>query len=144
MEKIVKQLNWCYYGVMVATLIVLGVMYYLFSKGLFEVIDPMTDLGKALQFAVYIVALMAIPFGLYLIKWIKPTTLERYKELAACRIFMIGGVMPTAIIFFYLLGGHRPLMWVAGMSAIAWYFTKPTVGKIEAEMTPEDPNAPTY
>ena len=36
------------------------------------------------------------------------------------------------------------MMWLAAMSAVAWYFTKPTLGKMEQEMTPKDPNEPTY
>ena len=48
------------------------------------------------------------------------------------------------IAFFYLLGTHRPMMWLAGMSAIAWYFTKPTLAKMEQEMKPEDPNEEKY
>jgi hypothetical protein len=60
------------------------------------------------------------------------------------RIVLVGGIMPVAIAAFYLLGGYRPMMWVAAMAAVAWYFTKPTLGKLEQEMKPEDPNIPTY
>jgi len=144
MEKIVKQLNWFYYGIMVLTLIALCIMYYMFDKGLYEPIDPMSELGKTLQYVPIIAALIGIPLGLYLIKWLKPDTLDKYKDLAICRIIMVGGSMPVAIIFFYLLGAHRPMMWVAAMAAVAWYFTKPTVGKIEAEMKPKDPNQEDY
>ena len=52
--------------------------------------------------------------------------------------------MPMNIAFYYLLGMYKPLMWLAAMSAVAWYFTKPTIGKMEIEMTPKDPNEPTY
>jgi hypothetical protein len=36
------------------------------------------------------------------------------------------------------------MLWVAAIAAVAWYFTKPTLGKMEQEMQPEDPNMPTY
>ena len=144
MEEIVKKLNWFYYGIMVLTLIALGVMYYMFYHNMYEPLDPQSTLGSTLQYVVIIAALMGIPFGLYLMKWLKPDTLEKYEQLAICRIVMVSGTMPFAIIIFYLLGGYRPMMWVAAMAAVAWYFTKPTVGKIEAEMKPDDPNEEKY
>ena len=57
---------------------------------------------------------------------------------------MIGLVMPASIIIYYYLGAYRPMMWVAAIAAIAWYFTKPTLGKLEQEMKPKDPNAEDY
>ena len=87
---------------------------------------------------------MCIPFGLYLIKWKKPKTLEEYEQLASIRILVVGGIMLPAILIYFLLGCYRPMIWVAAISAVAWYFTKPTLGKLEQEMKPEDPNMPTY
>jgi hypothetical protein len=143
-EKVVKTLNWYYYGTMVLALIALVVIYYMLSRGVFEPLDPQSEAGSTLQFAVIIVALMTIPLGLYLIKWKKPQTLEKYQELATARILMIGLVMPASIIIYYYLGAYRPMMWVAAIAAVAWYFTKPTLGKLEQEMKPKDPNAEDY
>ena len=144
MEQIVKKLNWYYYGIMVLTLIVLSVFYYMFSKQMYEPLDPMSQLGTTLQYAAIFLTLAAIPLGLYLVKWTKPQNEEKYLEVATMRILMVGLTMPVGIAFFYLMGGHRPMMWLAAIGAIAWYFTKPTIGKMEKEMTPEDPNMPTY
>ena len=144
MEKVVRTLNWYYYGVMVISLIALTVMYYLFSKGMFEPLDTMSTLGMTLQYVVIFLALICIPGGLYMIKFFKPDTLEKYRNLAICRIIVVSGTMPLGIITFYLFGGYRPMLWVAAIAAIGWYFTKPTIGKIEAEMKPEDPNEETY
>ena len=143
-EKIIRTLNWYYYGVMVFTLIILGVMYYLVTRPDFEPVNTMETLGMILQYAAIGMTLIAIPFGLYMIKWLKPDTLEKYRELATARILSIGLTMPMNIAFFYLLGCYKPLMWLAAMSAIAWFFTKPTLGKLEAEMKPEDPNEEKY
>lgn len=143
-EKIIRHLNWMYYGVMVAAIVAYTAMYYAVSKGTLEFTDPNSELGQTLQFVVIIMALTCIPFGLYLIKWKKPKTLEEYEPLAAIRIFVVGGIMTPAILFYFLLGCYRPMIWVAAISAVAWYFTKPTLAKMDKEMTPEDPNIPTY
>lgn len=143
-EKIIRALNGYYYGVMVLTLIVLGLMYYLTLQPDFEPIDTMVQMGMTLQYIGIGITLLVIPLGLYLVKLLKPDTLEKYKSIATGRILMVGLTMPMNIAFYYLLGCYRPMMWLAAMSAIAWYFTKPTLGKLEAEMKPKDPNAEDY
>ena len=143
-NQVIRTLNWYYYGVMVFTLIILGVMYYLTSQPDFEPVNPMESLGMILQYAAIGMTLVAIPLGLYLVKWRKPTTLEKYQEVATGRILTVGLTMPMNIAFFYLLGTYRPMMWLAAISAIAWFFTKPTLGKLEQEMTSEDPNEEKY
>ena len=143
-NQVIRTLNWYYYGVMALTLIILGVMYYLTSQPDFEPVNPTEQLGMILQYAAIGATLVAIPFGLYMVKWAKPVTLEKYQEVATGRILAVGLTMPMNIAFFYLLGTYRPLMWLAAMSAIAWFFTKPTLGKLEQEMTLEDPNEEKY
>lgn len=143
-EKIIRALNGYYYGVMILTLIVLGAMYYLTSRPDFEPISPMEHFGMILQYISMGITLFAIPFGLYTIKLFKPATYEEYKNVATARILIVGLTMPLNIAFYYLFGAYQPMMWLAAMSAIAWYFTKPTIGKMEQEMKPKDPNAEDY
>lgn len=143
-EKINRTLNFYYYGVMVFTLIILGVMYWLCSQEDFTPFNPMENLGMILQYVAIGTTLVAVPLGLYLIKLTKPKTLTDYANAATGRILVVGLTMPMNIAFFYLLGGHRPMMWLAAIAAIAWYFTKPTLGKMEQEMTPDDPNEEKY
>ena len=143
-EKIIRTLNGYYYGVMVFTLIVLGAMYYLTSQPDFEPLAPLEQVGMILQYVAIGVALVAIPFGLYMVKLFKPDTLEKYKEIATGRILVVGLTMPMNIAFYYLFGCYKSMMWLAAMSAIAWYFTKPTIGKMDQEMKPQDPNQETY
>lgn len=143
-NKIIRTLNGYYYGIMAFTLIILGVMYYLTSKPDFEPVSPMEQVGMILEYAAIGLTLVAIPLGLYLVKWKKPETLEKYKEAAMTRICMVGITMPMNIVMYYLFGCYKPMMWLAAMSAIAWYFTKPTLGKMEQEMKPKDPNAEDY
>ena len=144
MEQTVKKLNWYYYGVMVLTLIILGVMYYLTSKPDFEPINPLESVGVILQYAAIGVTLVAVPFGLYTVKLFKPQTLDKYEEVAKARILTVGLTMPMNIAFYYLLGTYQSMLWLAGISAIAWYFTKPTLGKVEEEMDQSTNNEETY
>jgi len=144
MEQVVRKLNWIYYGQMVITLIVLTAMYYAFSKGLYEPLDVLSQTGVTVQYALIFDALVTIPLGLYLIKFFKPQTEEKYFKLAAARILLVSNTMPLGIAAYYWMGGYRSMFWIAAISAIAWYFSKPTLAKMDKEMTPEDPNMPTY
>ncbi len=143
-EKVIKHLNWCYYGIMGFTLIVLGGMYYLASRPDFEPLSPMEQPGMFLQYMAMGLTLIAIPFGLYTVKLFKPDTYEKYEGVAAQRILVVGFTMPMNIAFYYLFGCYKSMMWLAAMSAIAWYFTKPTIGKMDQEMKPKDSNEETY
>ena len=144
MEQVVRKLNWIYYGQMVIALIVLSAMYYAFSKGLYEPLDTLSHTGIILQYIVIIDALVTIPFGLYLVKLFKPQTDEAYFKLAATRILLVSNAMPLGIFAFYYMGAYRSMLWVAAIAAIAWYFTKPTIGKMEQEMKFGDKNEETY
>lgn len=144
MEQVVRKLNWIYYGQMVIALIVLTAMYYAFSKGLYEPIDTLSHNGIVLQYIVIIDALLTIPFGLYLIKLFKPQTDQAYFKLAATRILLVSNAMPLGIFAYYIMGCYQSMLWVAAIAAVSWYFTKPTVGKMEQEMKFGDKNEETY
>ena len=143
-KDVIKNLNWYYYGVMVFTLIILAVMYYLASRPDFETLAPGSEIGMILQYVVIGLALLGIPAGLYSVKFLKPDTLEKYERIATFRILIIGLNMPLAVCAYYLMGYYQSMMWVAAIAAIGWYFTKPTLGKLEQEMKPKDPNEETY
>lgn len=144
MEQVVKKLNWIYYGQMVIALIVLTAMYYASQKGLFEPLDSLSPKGVKVQYFIIIDALITIPLGLYLVKLFKPQTEKKYFKLAATRILLVSNTMPLGIAAFYWMGAYKSMLWVAAISAIAWYFSKPTLGKMESEMKPKDPNEETY
>ena len=145
-QKIVKQLNWYYYGIMVFSLIVLTAMYAMREKGVYNLLNYQSQTGQLIQYVVIFDMLITIPLGLYLIKWRKPTDLKKYRKLATLRILLVGNSMPLGIVAHYLMGTpqYSSMLWIAAIAAIAWYFTKPTVGKVIKETTPEDPNTPTY
>ncbi len=143
-NQVIRTLNWYYYGIMILTLVILGVMCYLAIQPDFEPINTMESVGMILQYVAIGITLVAIPFGLYMVKLFKPDTLQKYQDVATARILTVGLTIPMNIAFYYLLGSYQPMMWLAAMSAIAWFFTKPTLGKLEQEMTPEDPNEEKY
>ena len=144
MENVVRKLNWIYYGQMVIALIVLSAMYYAFSKGLYEPLDRLSANGQLIQYIIIFDALITIPLGLYLVKLFKPKTDKQYFKVAASRILLASNAMPLGILAYYVFGCYQSMLWVAAIAAIAWYFSKPTIGKMEQEMKPEDPNMPTY
>ena len=143
-EKIIRTLNGYYYGIMVLTLVLLGAMYYLTSQPDFEAMNPNGNPGMILQYVAMFMTLLCIPAGLYMVKFFKPETLDKYRSIATGRILIVGWTMPMNIALYYLFGCYKPMMWLAAISAIAWYFTKPTLGKMEQVMTPKDPNAEDY
>lgn len=153
-QKIARQLNWYYYGMMILALIALTIMYLLVSRGIILSLEPLSSAGKTIQYIVIIDALLTIPGGLYIFKWLCDHRLRTmadedrkytlYRRYAAGRIIAVSNAMVLGIIAFYWLGGYQSMLWVAAIAAIGWYFTKPTARKVEIELRPKDPNEETY
>ena len=154
MEKnIIKTLNLYYYGVLILTLISGTLAYFLIMKDFVQPIDPMSTLGQVLQYVVIFDALLTIPTGLYLckrqcIKLAKLTDeavkLAGYKRAATWRILLVSNTMVWDIAAFYLMGAYQSMLWITAISAIGWYFTKPSEAKLQAELQPKDPNQEQY
>lgn len=154
MEKnIIKSLNLYYYGVLILTLISGTLAYFLIIKDMVQPIDPMSMLGQVLQYAVIFDALLTIPAGLYLCKrqctklaelTDETIKLAGYKRAATLRILLVSNTMIFGIAVFYLMGAYQSMLWITAVSAIGWYFTKPSEGKLQAELQPKDPNQEQY
>ena len=154
MEKnIIKSLNLYYYGVLILTLLSGSLAYFLIIKDLVLPIDPMTTLGQVLQYIVIFDALLTIPAGLYLCKrqCAKLAQLSDenakyngYKKAATWRILLVSNTMIWGIAAFYLMGAYQSMLWVTAVSAIGWYFTKPSERKMQLELQPQDPNQEQY
>ena len=154
MEKnIIKSLNLYYYGVLILTLISGTLAYFLIIKDIVQPIDPMSTFGQVLQYTVIFDALLTIPAGLYLckrqcIKLAERTDEEHklagYKKAATWRILLVSNTMIFGIAAFYLMGAYQSMLWITAVSAIGWYFTKPSEGKLQAELQPKDPNQEQY
>lgn len=152
-QKIIRTLNVYYYGIMALTLLAGTLAYFLIMKDYVQPIDSLSTLGQAIQYVVIFDALVTIPLGLYLCKkqCTKLSTLDNeeeklhgYKKAASLRILLVGNTMVFAIAAFYLMGAYQSMLWVAAVSAIGWYFTKPSERKMELELQPKDPNQETY
>ena len=152
-QKIARQLNWYYYGMMVAAMAAMVVMYLLVSKGIVTIIDTMSTAGKVMQYVVIFDALLTIPLGLYGFKRVcdkirpmedETRKLALYRRYAAVRIVVVSNAMVLGIVAFYWLGCYRSMLWVAAIAAIGWYLTKPTARKIQLELAPKDDNIETY
>ena len=154
MEKnIIKSLNLYYYGVLILTLLSGSLAYYLIMKDIILPIDPMTTLGQVLQYIVIFDALLTIPAGLYLCKrqCVKLAQLSDdtaklvgYKKAATLRILLVSNTMIWGIAAFYLMGAYQSMLWVTAVSAIGWYFTKPSEAKLQAELQPQQPDQENY
>lgn len=152
-QKIIRTLNVYYYGMMALTLLAGTVAYFLIMKGYVLPIDSLSSLGQAMQYIVIFDALITIPLGLYLCKkqCSKLSVLENeeqkwqgYQKAATTRILLVSNTMVFAIVAFYLMGAYQSMLWVAAVSAIGWYFTKPSLRKMELELQPKDPNQEQY
>lgn len=152
-HKILRTLNVYYYGIMVLTLLAGTLSYFLIMKEYVQPIDSFSNLGKIIQYIVIFDALVTIPVGLYLCKkqCTKLCTLENeeekllgYQKAATMRILLVSNTMVFAIAAFYLMGAYQSMLWVAAVSAIGWYFTKPSLRKMELELQPKDPNQDNY
>ena len=113
----------------------------------------MSTLGKVLQYVVIFDALLTIPTGLYLCKRQctklaelsdETVKLAGYKRAAAWRIVLVSNTMIWGIAAFYLMGAYQSMLWITAVSAIGWYFTKPSEGKLQAELQPKQPNQENY
>ena len=152
-KKIIKSLNLYYYGVLILTLLSGTSAYFLIMKDLVQAIDPMSTIGQVMQYAVIVDALLTIPAGLYLCKR-KCTKLAEladeeqklmgYKRVATLRILLVSNTMVLGIAAFYLMGGYQSMLWITAVSAIGWYFTKPSERKMELELQAKDPNQENY
>ena len=152
-QKIIRTLNFYYYGMMALTLLAGTLAYFLIMKDYVHPIDSLSMLGQVIQYVIIFDALLTIPLGLYLCKkqCTKLSVLENedeklmgYKQAATMRILLVSNTMVFAIAAFYLMGAYQSMLWVAAVSAIGWYFTKPSERKMQLELQPQDPNQEQY
>lgn len=152
-QKIIRTLNVYYYAAMILTLLSGTVAYFLIMKEYVRPIDSLSTFGQILQYIVIFDALITIPLGLYLCKkqCSKLSVLEDeqekllgYEKAAKLRIVLVSNTMVFAIAAFYLMGAYQSMLWVAAVSAIGWYFSKPSLRKMELELQPKDPNQENY
>lgn len=146
-SKIIKQLNFYYYGILFLTIISATLSYLFLMKNFVSAVDPMSQAGQIIQYIIIFDVLISVPCGLWLHKRnckrlakVEDETIQLtdYKKSATERILLVGHGMVIAIFAFYLMGAYMSMLWVAAISAIGWYFTKPTEKKLYFELHPQD------
>ncbi len=148
MEKsVLRKLNFCYYTILVLALIVASLMIYLSKNAKLEYIDAFSKGGQAIQSAVIIYIIATLPIVLF---WFKKQcdklkTLDdeqlkyqTYQKNSLIRLLIVGPGLIFGILFYFLLGGHTPMIWCAAISAIGLIFCKPNAGRIRLELMPDD------
>ena len=152
-QKIIRTLNVYYYAMMILTLLSGTLSYFLIMKGYVLPIDSLSTLGQVIQYLVIFDALITIPLGLFICKkqCTKLSTIENeeekllgYKKAAIMRIVLVSNTMVFGIAAFYLMGAYQSMLWITAVSAIGWYFTKPSVDKLEAELQAKQPDQENY
>jgi Zn-dependent membrane protease YugP len=152
-QKIIRTLNVYYYAMMILALLSGTLSYFLIMKGYVLPIDSLSSLGQVIQYLVIFDALITIPLGLFICKkqCTKLSSIENeeeklvgYNKSARMRILLVSNTMVFAIAAFYLMGAYQSMLWVAAVSAIGWYFSKPSLRKMELELQPKDPNQENY
>lgn len=145
-----KKLNLYYYGMLVLACVAATVTCFLLKKYIIRPIDPMSTMGQVIQYIIIMDAIMTIPFGLW---WHKRNCKkligledQQAQETAYChsakwRIILVSNAMVLGIVASYLFKTydptHQSMLWIAGISAIGWYFAKPTEKKMFMELQPE-------
>lgn len=141
-----KRLNFYYYGMLVLAVLAATVTYFLIMKDIVLPINPLSVPGQVIQYIIILDAIVSMPLGLWLHKRVCTRLAQQeeseqrtraYYASAARRIFMVSNAMVLGIAAFYLMGGYQSMLWLAGISAIGWYFTKPTEKKMYLELQPE-------
>lgn len=146
-SKIIKHLNLYYYGIMVLTILSATVSYFLLMKDVVPPVEPLSLLGQIIQYIIIFDVLVCVPCGLWLHKRAckklanmedPNAQLSGYQKSAIRRIIMVGNGMIFAIAAFYLMGAYMSMVWIAAISAIGWYFTKPSEKKLYLELHPQE------
>lgn len=141
-----KKLNIYYYGMLVLAIVVATICYVLIMKDIVYPIDSMSTLGQVIQYVIIMDAIITIPLGLWWHKRIciqlstmedKDAQTEAYCRSARNRIVLVSNAMVLGIGAFYLMGAYQSMLWIAAISAIGWYFSKPTEKKMFMELQPE-------
>ena len=146
-KTVIKRLNIIYYGMFLLLVVLATAAYLLIIKEVIPVLDPLSQWGKVIQYAIIFDVLLTVPGGLWWhkkrckqIAQIEDETerLTAYYKSAALRICLVSNTMLFAIPAYYILGAYMSMMWVAAIAAIGWYFTKPTEKKMYFELHPEE------
>lgn len=143
-----KQLTILYYTFMVLAVAILSCGYFLITKQIFIPLNPLEDIAITIQYCVLFAVLIGIPFALWYPKYVckkrlsaiedKAEQEQAYIKISRLRIVIVGLCLVLASCAYILMGCYKSMIWLTAITAIAWYFTKPTEGKKALELSGED------
>jgi len=146
MEKTVKKIGQFYYYIYTTT-ILSTVVGYLLTMNSVSHVDSLSPLGITLKSIIILYILISIPLSLagfhrMTKKWRaiedENTKLKEYQKGAMIRLILIGIGLIGSIIIFFILRTDISLIYCFGITAIALFFCKPTVGKVVSDLKLEE------
>lgn len=145
----IRKLNFWYYGAFAAAVLAATLGYFCLSRGWF-VIARQTQANVAVYATLILYVLATTPlvlkfFGRFVARIrLVPDEGERqrrYARLVVARLAVVTLGLAASLFFYYVLQ-ENSLLWLAGISAIALYFCKPTRAKVEQDLSPDDDTQP--
>ena len=143
MKELTKKLNLWYYATFIKAILVAVLGYQCVAQNWFTM-APEAPASVVIYTIIILYVIITIPAALKLFSvYVKKLALvtdetkkwRRYKIYAKIRMTVVTTGLLFALFFYYTLQ-QEALIWVAGISAIALYFCKPTLAKIENDLTP--------
>lgn len=146
MKKVLKKLNFWYYLIYVATLLVAVAGFQLYRLGIN--IDNQSVTGIAISSVLIILIIGSIPVTLAIFnkktkQWASlenvPAKLALYERASVLRLQIIGAGFLLGVLFFFLMNSQS-MIFCAGISAIGLFFCKPSEVKIISDLHIEEPD----
>ena len=146
-QKIIRTLNFWYYGCFVLAVVAAVVCWYLAVQLRIQMLDPQSLIGQIIQSITIAYVFITVPGALYLFKRKCDKfkhdedglrKLSAYRHYSALRIAFIGVGVTIGVTAFYVLSGYTSMIWCAAISAIGLYFCKPTYRKMQLELLTEE------
>lgn len=146
MKKLLKKLNFWYYLIYAATLLVAVAGFQLYRSGIN--IDAQSATGIAISSTLIILIIGSIPVTLAIFNkktkvWAAmedvPAKLALYEKASILRLQIIGAGFLLGVLFFFLMNSQS-MIFCAGISAIGLFFCKPAEVKIISDLQIEEPD----
>lgn len=109
-----KAFNFWYYTIALLAVVAGVGMYLAVTRGVIAAIEPNGTLGQVAQYVVIFDTIACVPLGLW---W-------NAKRDQLVGMLIASHPMIPAIACAYWMGGYPSMLWLVGISAIAWYFCK--------------------
>lgn len=147
MKHLAKRLSWWYYAIFLKAILVATLGYFCVLNQ-WLMFQPEDSISVTIYSFIILYVITSTPLALKLFnnhvqKLVNITDtqekLEHYERYAKIRLLVVTFGLLTALFFYYTLQ-QQALLWVAGISAIALYFCKPSLAKIEQDLQLTNPN----